>query len=161
MTNRTVRLAATAVWMILTIGCQTPAPQARDSTATATKVVAADTSSPAAVIRRYYAAIDARDYAAAYALWGQRGAASGQTRGQFEEGFTRTAQVKVTIGDNIRIEGGAGSQYATVPVRVDAVLQSRERQHFEGSYTLRRAMVDGASADERRWHIDSAQLHGA
>lgn len=161
MTNRTARLGATAVWTFLSIGCQKPAPQAQDSTATPNAVVVADTSSPAAVIRRYYAAIDARDYAAAYALWGQRGVASGQTRGQFAAGFTRTGQVRVSIGDSIRIEGAAGSQYATVPVIVDAVLQSGERQHFAGSYTLRRAMVDGATADERRWHIESARLHGA
>ena len=87
--------------------------------------------------------------------------ASGQTRGQFEAGFTQTTRVKVTIGDSIRIEGAAGSQYAAVPVSVDAVLENGERQHFEGSYTLRRVMVDGATPDERRWHIESAQVHGA
>jgi hypothetical protein len=120
-----------------------------------------DSSSPAAVIRSYYAAIDGRNYEAAYELWGRRGAASAQTRSQFEAGFARTAHVKATIGDSVRIEGAAGSQYATVPVVVDAVLASGERQRFVGSYTLRRAMVDGATADQRRWHIESAELHRA
>jgi hypothetical protein len=161
MTNRTARLGATAVWTFLTIGCQKPAPQARDSSATPKVAIVADTSSPAALIRRYYAAINARDYDAAYALWGRRGAASSQTRGQFEAGFTQTDQVKVTFSDSIRIEGAAGSQYATVPVIVDAVLQGGTRQRFAGTYTLRRVMVDGATADERRWHIESAKLHGA
>jgi len=129
--------------------------------AAAAPAASIDSSDPAAVIRRYYAAIDGRNYDAAYELWGRRGAASGQTRGQFAAGFAGTTSVSVLIGDSVRVEGAAGSQYATVPVVVDAVLESGERQRFAGSYTLRRAMVDGASADERRWHIESAQLHRA
>jgi len=130
-------------------------------TAAAARTAVVDTSGPAAVVRRYYAAINGRDYDSAYGLWGRRGAASGQTRGQFAAGFAGTTRVSVVIGDSVRVEGAAGSQYATVPVVVDAVLESGERQRFAGSYTLRRAMVDGASADERRWHIESAQLHRA
>ena len=126
--------------------------------ATSAHTASIDTSSPAAVIKRYYAAIDRRDYDAAYELWGRRGAASAQTRRQFEAGFARTAHVTATIGDSVRVEGAAGSQYATVPVIVDAVLHGGERQRFTGSYTLRRVMVDGAPVEERRWHIESARL---
>jgi hypothetical protein len=118
-----------------------------------------DTSvTPAQLVRRYYDAIQAHDYDAAYPLWGQSGQASGKNRADFAAGFTQTTQVRATVSDSIQLEGAAGSQYATVPVVVDAVLRSGARQHFEGTYTLRRAMVDGATPEQRRWHIYSFDL---
>jgi hypothetical protein len=121
--------------------------------------VVSDTSvTPAQLVRRYYEAIQARDYNAAYALWGQSGQASGKNRADFAAGFAQTTQVRATVSDSVQMEGAAGSQYATVPVIVDAVLRSGARQHFEGTYTLRRAMVDGATPEQRRWHIYSADL---
>lgn len=121
-------------------------------------VTAADSTQPADVVRRYYAAIDAKDFASAYALWGQDGQASGKTLQQFATGFGNTTRSHVTIGDSGRVEGAAGSQYATVPVTVDATLRGGREQHFTGTYTLRRAMVDGATAAQRRWHIYRAEL---
>lgn len=112
----------------------------------------------AEVVRRYYAAIDSRDYAAAYALWGDGGRASGKSRSEFEAGFARTASVRVAIGDSGHMEGAAGSRYATVPVTVDAVQRDGTRQRFAGSYVLRRAVVDGATAEQRSWHIYTARL---
>lgn len=118
-----------------------------------------DTSvTPAQLVRRYYDAIQARDYDMAYALWGQSGQASGKNRADFAAGFAQTTQVRATVSDSVQMEGAAGSQYATVPVVVDATLRDGARQHFEGSYTLRRAMVDGATPEQRRWHIYSADL---
>ncbi len=59
-------------------------------------------------------------------------------------------------------EGGAGSIYLELPVRVDAILRSGAHQHFVGSYTLRRVNdVDGSTAAQRRWHIESATLKPA
>ena len=116
------------------------------------------TTTPARLVRRYYEAIQAHDYDAAYALWGQSGQASGKNPAAFSAGFAQTAQVHATVSDSIQMEGAAGSQYATVPVVVDAVLRDGTRQHFEGTYTLRRAMVDGATPEQRRWHIYSADL---
>lgn len=127
-------------------------------TAAAARSVEPDSASPADVVRRYYAAIDSGNYAAAYALWGQQGQASGKTRQQFAAGFAQTARTDVQVGDSVRLEGAAGSQYATVPVTVDAVLRNGTRQHFTGSYIIRRAMVDGATPEQRRWHIYKAQL---
>ena len=117
-----------------------------------------DSTQPSEVVRRYYAAIDARDFAAAYALWGQDGRASGQSFQEFAAGFGKTAHVHATVGDSVRVEGAAGSQYATVPVTVDATLREGREQHFTGTYTMRRAMVDGATPAQRRWHIYKAAL---
>lgn len=50
-----------------------------------------------AVIRRYYSAINARDYDTAWRQWGDNGQ-QGQTRARFEKGFLHTRQARVTIG---------------------------------------------------------------
>ena len=112
----------------------------------------------AAVIRDYYAAIAARDYARAYAHWGDSGAASGQSFEQFRAGFRETAAVTAHVGAPGRVEGAAGSRYVSVPVEVHATTTAGTAQCFRGTYTLRRAVVPGATAEQRRWHIASADM---
>jgi hypothetical protein len=113
---------------------------------------------PVAVVRRYYEAIRNRQYDSAYALWEGSGEASGQTRAEFASGFSKTEQTIASMGDSVHIEAAAGSQYASVPVIIDATLRGGTRQHFTGTYILRRAMVDGATPEQRSWHIYSAHL---
>jgi hypothetical protein len=131
-------------------------PAAGTSSGSARRAAPPSDSAVANVIQRYYAAINARRFDDAYALW--RDGANSQSRAEFAAGYANTERVQVTIGDRITIEGAAGSQYATVPVSVDAVLRDGRRQHFEGTYTLRRSMVDGATAEQRRWGIAGASL---
>jgi hypothetical protein len=121
------------------------------------------TSASAAVdmIRRYYAAIDARDFRHAYELWGGDGEASGQSFERFAGGFSETARVEVELGPPGRMGAAAGSRYVSVPVVVRAVTKGGEPQRFEGTYTLRHSVVDGASAKQRRWHIYSASIRRA
>ena len=156
-----------AALVILFIGCDRATPKAQDSVAASPMVVrrhdnvsdAAVDSTPAGVIRDYYAAIQSRRYEDAYALWSDAGKASGQTAKQFAAGFAQTASVKVAVDDSARIEGAAGSQYATVRVIVDAALTNGDHQRFVGTYTLRKSMVDGASPEQRKWRIYSAALN--
>lgn len=112
----------------------------------------------AAVVREYYAAINARQYPRAYALWGDGGRASGQSGEQFAGGFGDTTRVTVSTGEPGRVEGAAGSRYVTIPVAVEAVQADGSVRHYDGSYTLRRAVVDGASAEQREWRISAADL---
>ena len=119
---------------------------------------AATDSAAVDVIRRYYAAIATRDYPRAYALWSGGGSASGQTLEEFAAGFAETASVEVDIGRPGRIEGAAGSRFVEVPVVVRAVTTAGEAQRFEGTYTLRRSVVDGATAEQRSWRIHAAEL---
>jgi hypothetical protein len=134
----------------------TPAP-APAPPSTRADTAAADTT-PADVIRRYYSAIDAKRYDEAYRLWSQKGAASGKTSAAFAAGFKDTQHARVTVGDSTSLEGAAGSQFATIPVTVDATLVGGKAQRFTGTYTLRRSMVDGATAEQRTWHIYTAEL---
>ena len=113
------------------------------------------------VVRRYYAALDARDFGTAWTQWGDDGK-PGQTLKAFEGGFAHTRATRVTIGTLGPSEGGAGSIYQTVPVTVEATLDDGTAQRFTGTYTVRRINdVDGASASQLRWHIDFAQLRPA
>ncbi|MGH9457098.1 MAG: hypothetical protein ACRD2J_05595 [Thermoanaerobaculia bacterium] len=112
----------------------------------------------AGVVEAYYAAIDAGEYERAYSLWSGDGSASGQTLEQFRSGFAETADVRVETGEPGRIEGAAGSRYVTIPVEITATTRAGETQRFSGTYTLRRSVVDGATAEQRAWRIHSASL---
>ena len=108
------------------------------------------------VVRRYYAAINAHDYETAWSQWGADGP-RGQTFAAFQEGFARTREAGVAIGELGPSEGAAGTIYQSVPVTVDATLDDGTRQRFQGRYVIRRANnVDGVV--EPRWRIDSARL---
>lgn len=112
----------------------------------------------AAVVKRCYQALDARDYGTAWQLWGIDGQ-PGNSYEKFRQGYARTRSVEVTLGQPGPVEGAAGSSYVSVPVTVRALLVDGTRQTFSGRYQLRRNNdVDGASAEQRRWRLDSAKL---
>ncbi|MEG3082192.1 hypothetical protein U1707_00920 [Sphingomonas sp. PB2P12] len=112
----------------------------------------------AAVVQRYYAAINARDFDTAWRQWGDAGR-PGQTLAAFEAGFAHTRATRVIIGVLAPGSAGAGSVYQTVPVTVESTLDDGSRQRFRGTYVVRRVNdVDGATAERLRWHLDSAKL---
>ncbi|HMN53114.1 MAG TPA: hypothetical protein PKC32_02855 [Sphingopyxis sp.] len=111
-----------------------------------------------AVVKLYYSALAAGDYDTAWLQWGENGPPK-QTPDGFRAGFAHTRATRVTIGTVGDAEGAAGSIYLTVPVTVDATLDTGASQRFGGDYVLRRVNdVDGASTDQLRWHITSAKL---
>lgn len=111
-----------------------------------------------AVVRDYYAAINRRDFAHAYALWSDGGRASGQDAQQFANGFTDTTGVSVEILAPGEVDAAAGSRYIEVPVAITATRADGSQHKFVGAYTLRRAVVDGATADQRAWRIGTADI---
>lgn len=111
-----------------------------------------------AVVRDYYAAINGRNFDRAYALWSDAGRASGQSPQQFADGFDNTSGVSVEIMAPSRVDAAAGSRFIEVPVAFTATEQDGRERRFVGAYTLRRAVVDGATADQRAWRIASADL---
>ena len=112
----------------------------------------------ATIVRIYYGAIDTGAYDRAYQLWSGGGRSSGQSAAEFAAGFAATTGVSVQTGTPGRIEGAAGSRYVTVPVTIQASHQDGSNHRYAGTYTLRRAVVDGASEEQRAWRIESADL---
>jgi hypothetical protein len=160
-------IGVAAAFLSAMVGCEQRTANAPRSDSASTTVEPArseeyDTvatgKSPAAVVSEYYEAINARHYNDAYRLWSQSGIASGKSATDFAAGFAQTQTVSVSLGDSVRTEGAAGSQYATIPVTIEATLRDGTHQHFAGTYTLRRSMVDGATREQRAWRIYSANL---
>jgi len=156
-----MRGALALLALLALAGCRTSPPE-RAATVEATPPVFTPPGAPkdpSDLVRRYYAAIEARDYASAYAMWGDGGRNSKQTYAEFARGFAQTAHVKVTITDPVSIEGAAGSSYAEVRVLVEATTTQGATQRFRGAYVARRANdVPGATPEQLRWHFDAARL---
>ena len=111
-----------------------------------------------AVVRDYYAAINAGNFDGAYALWSDGGNASGQTPQQFAGGFADATGVSVQIDEPGRVGAAAGTRFIEVPVSIDVKQRDGSVRQFVGAYTLRRAVVEGANAEQRQWRINSADI---
>lgn len=110
------------------------------------------------VIRDYYAAINLRNHARAYALWRGQGQATGVSAEQFAQDFAATSGVSVEIGQPGPVDAGAGQRHIEVPVSLVVRSNDGTEQRFRGQYVMQRTVVDGASDDQRAWRIASAQL---
>ena len=129
--------------------------------ATQTNQASSDQATPAAarqVVIDYYAAINARDYARAYALWSDHGAASGQSYEHFSGGYANTVSVKADVGEPQDEEGAAGSRFIQVPVELKSLQRDGSERTYRGRFTLRAVMADGASEEQRHWHLASAEM---
>jgi hypothetical protein len=109
-----------------------------------------------ALVRNYYAAIESRDYDRAYVMWAD--GANRQTPEQFAAGFATTAHVAATIDAPGRMEAAAGSRYIEIPVAIESAQQDGSVRRYVGAYSLRRAVVDGATPEQRQWRIASADI---
>ena len=129
--------------------------------ATQTDQAGSDQATPAAarqIVIDYYAAIDARDYAKAYSLWSNDGAASGQSFEHFSGGYANTRSVKASVGEPVDEQGAAGSRFIQVPVELKAAQNDGSQRDYRGRFTLRAVIADGASEEQRRWHLASAEI---
>jgi len=138
---------------------QAPAPVPRGQAGSAPAVPAPDGPSvqavppasviaPEAVLKRWAAAIEARDWAQVRALWGNHGADSGLSPSAFAARWRHLAHPLVTLGSGQQ-EGAAGSSYYTAPVRIED-----GGRIVAAAITLRRVNnVPGASAEQLRWHF--------
>jgi len=110
------------------------------------------------VVVDYYAAINARDYRKAYSLWSGEGAASRQSFENFSGGYANTESVEADVGEATGQEGAAGSRYIMVPVQLLARQYNGALHSYRGRFALRAVVADGASEQQRRWHLDSAEM---
>lgn len=110
------------------------------------------------VVIDYYAAIDTKRYQDAYALWSDGGAASGQSFEHFSGGYANTESVEAEVGEASGEEGAAGSRYINVPVTLRARQYNGSVRVYRGRFALRAVVADGASEQQKRWHLDSAEM---
>ena len=119
-----------------------------------------DVEDPRDVLRGYYAAINARDFASAQATWSD-GQGAGQTPAEFAAGFADAVAIELTVGEPRPAGGAAGSVQVEVPVTVTTTRADGSVQHQAGRYTLRRSQADGATAAQRAWRIVAIDLRDA
>ncbi len=134
-----------------------PAPIPADPNA-----IPASDKTPAAAKRlldSYFAALATKDYARAYRMWNGKGEATGMTEAAFAASF---AKYKIYDGRAFGAgdsEGAAGSIYIEFPVTVTGILARGGGFHLSGPMTVKRVNdVDGSTAEQRRWHIQSSGL---
>ncbi len=95
----------------------------------------ADVDLAVQVVADYYAAIDQKQFDAAYQLWANGGQASGQSLEQFRQGFAHTVATQLRLG-----APQAAGDGVSVPVELAAIDDGPNQQvaQFRGSYTLAR-----------------------
>ena len=93
-----------------------------------------DRSDGAALVRSLYNAINRKEYARAYAYFGDT-----KPVGEFKvfaDGYAKTESVELRIGQ-VTTEGAAGSIYAAVPVAIKSVEGEGRIRFFSGCYVAR------------------------
>jgi hypothetical protein len=119
-----------------------------------------DDAAPEVVVRRYVAALAARRYGEARALWDGGGQASGMTEAAFAASFARYATWHATVGTPFDADAGAGQRYVTVPVTVTGTWVSGKPFRLEGPVVLHK-VADGIDSDvphAHAWRIRSSEM---
>jgi hypothetical protein len=111
----------------------------------------AEASDAAATLRRYYAAIEARDYDTAWAM--RSGPATDAERQRFAANFKAYERYRATVGVSSEPVEAGGWAYVEVPVMIYGSYRGGKPFGSSGSVSLRRATSAPAAPRERRWHI--------
>lgn len=120
---------------------------------TTTQALASLSRNPAEVLDGLASAIEARDWKAVRGYWGDKGAGSGLDEAAFARKWNGLTSPSVTVGEGTQ-EGAAGSLFYTAPI---TIVDGERTIH--GGVTIRRVNdVDGASAEQLRWHIESTTI---
>ena len=106
----------------------------------------------AATVRAYLAALVVKDWARAAELWAEDNPAA-RDSASFGRAQGDTTITAFAVGAAGSMGAAAGSRYVDVPVRVAGVLSRRRPLRLQGTFTLRRSVVDGATERQRRWRI--------
>lgn len=117
-----------------------------------------DRSDAAALVRSLYNAVNRREYARAWAYFGENKPAKDLQA--FTKGYADTERVDVETG-SISSEGAAGSIYFSVPVAIRATAMDGSGKVFAGCYTARLANPQIQAADFTPMHIEEGALKPA
>ncbi|MBN9076678.1 MAG: DUF1176 domain-containing protein [Rhizobiales bacterium 65-79] len=116
-----------------------------------------DRSTPEALVRSLYNAIDRHEYARAYSYFSKPPAKDVDA---YAKGFADTAHVKLLTGA-AGGEGAAGSTYYNLPVAIEAVDKKGGSKVYAGCYTLRLADPTIQADKYDPLHIEKGELKPA
>jgi hypothetical protein len=114
-------------------------------------------STPEALVRSLYNAINRHEYARAYSYFSEPPAKDVDA---YAKGFADTAQVKLLTGA-AGSEGAAGSTYYNLPVAIEAVDKKGGSKVYAGCYTLRLADPTIQADQSEPLHIEKGNLKPA
>jgi len=110
---------------------------------------AASANGPVDLLASYFSAINERNYRKAFAIWEH----PTTTLEAFSRGYSDTQTVRFLVEQSFRIEGAAGSLFASVPTMIIARTTKGTEQFFAGCYVLRKSNV---ADPQTGWHIHKA-----
>jgi len=93
-----------------------------------------DRSTPEALIRSYYNAINRQEYARAYSYYSEEGREPDFEK--YANGYENTKSVTIALGKT-EPEGAAGSIYWSLPLAIKSVSNDGKEEVFTGCYTIR------------------------
>jgi hypothetical protein len=111
------------------------------------------------VLQGYFDALATKRYGDAYRMWNGNGQATGMSEAEFAASFAKYRDYDGHAGKPGLTDGAAGSIYIEIPAQVTGVLAKGGGFVLEGPMTLKRVNdVDGSTAEQRRWYIQSSGL---
>ena len=116
-----------------------------------------DRSSPQALVRSLYNAVNRKEYARAWSYFAAKPAADLTA---YADGYTATQSVNLVVGTPAT-EGAAGSTYSTLPVAIAAEDTGGNLAVFAGCYVVRLANPDVQGDDFQPLSIEKATLSPA
>ena len=116
-----------------------------------------DRSSPEALLRSLYNAVNRQEYARAFDYFSTPPAASLDA---YQDGYAETDRVALATGA-ATAEGAAGSTYYSLPVAIRATAKDGGEQVFAGCYTLRLSNPQIQGTPYNPLHIEKATMKPA
>lgn len=114
------------------------------------------------VLDRYFALVEERRYLDAYRLWSDGGRATGDSAAAFAKSFDAFREFHAEVGEPGEPQGGAGSIYIEIPVRLHGRMKDGKEFRSRGIMILRRVNnVPGSTAEQRQWRIYNSEFSNA
>jgi hypothetical protein len=117
-----------------------------------------DREGPLRLLASYFNAIDHRDYRRAWGYWKNPPNPSYE---DFVHGYAETASVLLVVRPPVRVEGAAGSRYASVPALLIATHTDGSQHAFVACYVTWRVNPQIPGAIDVGWSLYSAAVTAA
>lgn len=133
----------------------TPTPAASDGKRGPAAPNSPDARAAMATVQRYFRAIEARDYAAAYAMWTEGGRSAAPSLAAFEASFAPYSEYEPAVGRPTAVTVRDGTQYVLVSASTFVKRRGSGATAERDGFVMLRRSVDPRDPDpaKRDWHI--------